>query len=756
MSTHYNNDYINSPFKFLDAYELKDNKVFFGRKKETDELHEMVYKTKLMLIYGESGTGKTSLIQCGLASRFEGPDWLPFYIRRRGNINTSLHNTLDAYLKKENEKKGELIEKVAKLNTQYFRPVYLIFDQFEELFILGKRKEKDDFIQQIKQLIDAKLVCKVLFVMREEYIGHLYEFEKIIPALFDYRLRVEQMNRADVTEVVKQSFKEFNIHIEPNDTNLVDNLIDNISGKESRIHLPYLQIYLDSLYRAHYKEAYKDLKYLVLPPITLNPKIIKKLGTINDILENFLLKSRDNLQVKLSSKYSALSSSFVHDLLNEFVTDEGTKRPIKYKIENKKIHLDQRIRNIFSDTPEAAFTETIKTLKENRIIRDNDYILELAHDSLAKLIEEQRTDEQKIRNSVFQKLRTTQLLYDKTGEFLSSEDLILIKKNLASAQIEDFADFIKQSKAHHKAIRLQEKHQEREKIEKEEQLKRKELEAEEAEKRSQLEAAKNVQLKKKSGKIRKLAVSTSIFAGIATFLAFLAFTSFNQAQENFKEAKAQEKIATQKKEFADSVSIRLAEANIINTIKTAENFKYRGLYEQALISLDSLKSITIADTTVALPQIIASYKKNWTNLYNQIELAEKAKTKPVTAYNHYISAYQADTLEPYLSNIAINDSLAAIVKKQIVKEKSDWLKEKISITQNDIIRKIEKRIRQASTWSSNCECELSQKAIHEAKWLQSKLKTEHIKPQDETVLKAITKDVRKFDRKVKECHANCD
>ena len=49
---------MKSPFKFLDAYTIEDKDVFFGREKETEALYEMVFETKMLLLYGMSGTGK--------------------------------------------------------------------------------------------------------------------------------------------------------------------------------------------------------------------------------------------------------------------------------------------------------------------------------------------------------------------------------------------------------------------------------------------------------------------------------------------------------------------------------------------------------------------------------------------------------------------------------------------------------------------------------------------------------------------------
>ena len=78
------------PFKFLDAYTREDAAFFFGREEEIEALYAMVFQTDLILVHGASGTGKTSLIQCGLASKFQPYDWLALNVRRGKDLNASL------------------------------------------------------------------------------------------------------------------------------------------------------------------------------------------------------------------------------------------------------------------------------------------------------------------------------------------------------------------------------------------------------------------------------------------------------------------------------------------------------------------------------------------------------------------------------------------------------------------------------------------------------------------------------------------
>ncbi len=127
---------MKSPFKFLDAYTRRDSKHFFGRDEEIEKLYKMVFETPLVLVYGLSGTGKTSLVQCGLASKFDGPDWFPFFIRRNNDINQSLHDEIDnqVIVEIKNIETDELIrqfppEELLQIREKMIDLTGLLFDQ---------------------------------------------------------------------------------------------------------------------------------------------------------------------------------------------------------------------------------------------------------------------------------------------------------------------------------------------------------------------------------------------------------------------------------------------------------------------------------------------------------------------------------------------------------------------------------------------------------------------------------------------------
>ena len=180
------------PFKFLDSYTAEDNDLFFGRDEEIRQLYQMIYQSDTLLLYGASGTGKTSLIQCGLASQFQKHDWLDVFVRRHKNINESLNKALlavggegktstsktqnldwlDELMGKEssitsNKKQSPTQRYLKNIYLRHFRPIYLIFDQFEELFILGTEEEQQQFINTVKEILQVEQPVKLIFSIRE-------------------------------------------------------------------------------------------------------------------------------------------------------------------------------------------------------------------------------------------------------------------------------------------------------------------------------------------------------------------------------------------------------------------------------------------------------------------------------------------------------------------------------------------------------------------------------------------------------------
>jgi len=351
---------LKSPFKFLDSYDKNDKDIFFGRTQETFELYDRIFETNLVLLYGASGTGKTSLINCGLGNQFESTDWHPIFIRRKDNIMESLNEELDCHAVKKVKKGTSINEQIRSLYLDYFKPIYLIFDQFEEIFILGKKEEQVTFFETIYQLLEAGLQCKVLISMREEYIAYLSEFEEIIPYLFDNRLRVEKMNSKNLKDVIEGTAKKFNITLKngSNPKPISEQIIDKLRNKSHEIDLANLQVYLDRLYREradNNKEGNGE--------VIFDDALIAKTGNLEDVMAYFLDEQLRVLDTELTGKYKNAKKGAPLDILFELVTDNGTKHAID--LEQIKTRL-KKSKNI----EPAVIDYCVGRFKEMRILRE--------------------------------------------------------------------------------------------------------------------------------------------------------------------------------------------------------------------------------------------------------------------------------------------------------------------------------------------------------------------------------------------------
>ena len=316
---------IKSPFKFLDSYDKEDKEKFFGRSKETAQLYNAVFANNLTLLYGGSGTGKTSLVNCGLGNKFYDTDWFPIFIRRETGLIKSIKRSLRSKLMgdvPEGFDDWTLREKISKLYTQYYKPIYLIFDQFEEIYILGTKEEQHAYYEMICDLLRSDLQAKVLIIIREEWIAFMNEFERRLPTLFDNRLRIEKMNDLNIYRVVAGTCKYEGIKIDdPGKTVLA--IIENLRDKREGIDLTNLQVYLDRLYRKAVVKQNGNTENVVF-----DLELVKEVGKIENVLSEFLDEQLVQIEKKLEKRGVKNTNGLPLEILFTMVTDDGTKQQL--------------------------------------------------------------------------------------------------------------------------------------------------------------------------------------------------------------------------------------------------------------------------------------------------------------------------------------------------------------------------------------------------------------------------------------------
>ena len=391
---------IKSPFKFLDSFTLADRDFFFGREKEIVELFRRVYESKILLVYGVSGTGKSSLINCGLASRFDDSDWLPVNVRRGSNIIESLDVAIKKQAIKSLNKEQSISEKLQSIYLDHFKPIFLIFDQFEELFVFGSLQERTDFIRLLKEIVDSKVPCQIIIVIREEFLAEITGFEFDIPEIFSNRYRVEKMQRSNAVSTIERGCKAHSIEIEQG---FSEELINKLCPSCNEIELTYLQIYLDRIFRITVAEKDENGN------LRFSKEILTRAGSVSDLLGQFLeeqLRQFDNPDMGMA-------------ILKSFVSVEGTSRQMT------GMGMLHSIGAFGIEINEPDLIKHLTKFVDLRILKErNDAgYFELRHDALASKIYEKFTAFEKDIIEVRQFIENSWHNWQMRGVLLSADDL---------------------------------------------------------------------------------------------------------------------------------------------------------------------------------------------------------------------------------------------------------------------------------------------------------------------------------------------
>lgn len=387
------------PFKFLDSYTREDAGIFFGREKEVEELHTKVFESRLLLVYGVSGSGKSSLVNCGLSSKFEATDWLPINIRRRSNITQDIIAAASGYCTTPPTGKLSLRKVLRSVYLDQFMPVYLIVDQLEELFIFGEQEEIDTFIDELAKVLSADINAKVVLIIREEFLAQLTAFEDRIPELFENRARLEKMSWRNAIQAIEGPCSKVGIATE---NGFAERLLSNIAIGRKDVELTYLQVYLDRVYASMQAEGSSGFTLAQL----------ERIGPVGDVLATFL----EEHIAEFPDPERALT------VLKAFVSNKGTKRLVT-------------LEEVKRSTEDLGQPVDDETLKENilravnlRILKDQDDQgrYELRHDSLAATIYSKISLFEKELIDIRQFIEQAFATFQKRKALLSKEDLLYI------------------------------------------------------------------------------------------------------------------------------------------------------------------------------------------------------------------------------------------------------------------------------------------------------------------------------------------
>ncbi len=238
------------PYKLLDYYEAKDAAIFFGRAQETGHLVSLIHAHRLALLYGASGTGKTSLLLAGAVPRLERaePPYETVYVRALEDPAQVIRRTLRRRLPEADlPQAGSLVDFLDAATKALGCTLVIILDQFEEFFVRLSPEFRQAFIAELGALYDAHdLPIKVVLSLRGDWLASVGEIEKRIPEVFRTRLRLLPLSRDQAQQAITAPVERLGVSYEPS---LVEVLLDDLRGGEGMAVMPpQLQLVCSALY----------------------------------------------------------------------------------------------------------------------------------------------------------------------------------------------------------------------------------------------------------------------------------------------------------------------------------------------------------------------------------------------------------------------------------------------------------------------------------------------------------------------------
>lgn len=358
-----------SPYRGIESFRYADQSIFFARDVEAQKLLRYVTIYRGVLLYGDSGSGKSSLINAGFIPLviMEGftPDRLrvqpvpgeEIIVERIALDDKGKSGYLPSNFVEDNKSGARTVLSTVEFKQMLHdlppgrRPL-LIFDQFEEFATLFEEVPRGDMLKRAQQaqesilrllvelMRDEKLAVKLLFVFREDYLAKLSKLFSRSPELLDQHLRITALSTAALNQIIRGSFEKFPGHFKKElSEELTRELTAALEARSDsdRLNLSEVQIVCLKLWESG------------------NPEALFKEKGVQGVLEEYLYESLDRLPEDLRDPALCL--------LSRMVTDSGTRNIISEYDLITQVKEDEGI-------PEDRLNEALRALVgETKLVR---------------------------------------------------------------------------------------------------------------------------------------------------------------------------------------------------------------------------------------------------------------------------------------------------------------------------------------------------------------------------------------------------
>ena len=413
-------DKASNPYKGLNSFEYKDRENYYGREKESKALAKIVQSSRLFTLLGASGSGKSSFICAGILPLIKKDTIKVVSFRPLNNPFKNLAlifiSTLYPDKIEQLEKTKELTQKLQNGNVSSIelvemflketqaKKLYLIIDQFEELFTMTKEpKIRNAFLDQLLNLIESSLSITVVISMRSDFLSHISYYQPFNDAFNqNHSSSLGLLDVENIKKVIAEPAKKLAVSFQDG---LIDTIVKEITNQAGQ--LPLLEFALKELWETKVGRV-------------ISFESLKKIGGISHSISHY---ADDVYECHLENQ-----DSIKRILINLVTIGRGTE-------DTKKVAKIEEFKDKDRDT--------ITLLANERLIVTDEDEIEIVHEALIREWKQLKEwiDEYRDFLQWQERVREDRVFYEEKGN--KEEDLLKDSKLLVAKDfLENYSEYI--------------------------------------------------------------------------------------------------------------------------------------------------------------------------------------------------------------------------------------------------------------------------------------------------------------------------
>lgn len=232
---------VECPYKGLAAFQPEDSDYFFGREDLVEELVHRLQQSRVLVLGGSSGSGKSSVLRAGLlpavsANAITGSEnWRVCIFTPGRDPMTDLYFQLigdNSHLTAQVSLNDFIAYPSAarRLATANEGELLICIDQFEELFTLVKQKRRSKFIEALSAMTDpADSRVRIVLTIRADFYASCAEIPWLADRISENQFLVGPMTRPELRRAISEPAHAAGLHM---DRSLIDAIVDD-AGREA-------------------------------------------------------------------------------------------------------------------------------------------------------------------------------------------------------------------------------------------------------------------------------------------------------------------------------------------------------------------------------------------------------------------------------------------------------------------------------------------------------------------------------------------